>query len=284
MLPSPADLKYFLEAAHTENVSRAAERLGISQPTLSLSIQRLEQALGTPLFLRGKSGVKLTKAGTKLVSQTRTLLGDWKKIVNDAKKDETEISGRYILGCHPSVALYTLPEFLPALLKQYPRLEIQFAHDLSRKITDDVIGFKIDFGIVVNPVKHPDLVIRPLLKDEVSLWTRATGSDPDVLICDPDLLQTQSILKQLSRRDLSFSRTLTSSNLEVIASLVEQGCGVGILPGRVAKRVANGKLKLFDKSSPSIQDVICLVFRADAQKSKASRSITQRIESAFSHS
>src|SRR4051812_47654255 len=94
-LPNPADLQYFLEVAHTQNVSRAAERLGITQPSLSLSIQRLERSLGVPLLVRGKTGVKLTKAGDKLVLQARYLLLEWEKIHADALKDEDEIRGRY---------------------------------------------------------------------------------------------------------------------------------------------------------------------------------------------
>ena len=71
MLPNPAEILYFLEVASTLNISRAAERLGITQPTLSLAVQRLEATLGTPLLLRGKTGVRLTKAGSKFATQSR---------------------------------------------------------------------------------------------------------------------------------------------------------------------------------------------------------------------
>ncbi len=63
MIPSPTDLKYFMEVAQTQNVSRAAERLGISQPSLSLAIRRMEQSVGAPLLIRSKRGVTMTQAG-----------------------------------------------------------------------------------------------------------------------------------------------------------------------------------------------------------------------------
>src|SRR5688500_618008 len=107
MIPSPSELHYFIEVSNTLNVSRAAERLGISQPTLSLAIQRLENNIGAPLLIRTKSGVKLTHAGQKLVTQARSLIHEWDKIRGDALKDEAEIRGRYTIGCHPSVALYS---------------------------------------------------------------------------------------------------------------------------------------------------------------------------------
>lgn len=289
MMPSAAELHYFIEVANTLNVSRAAERLGVSQPTLSLAIQRLEVSFGVPLLIRTKSGVKLTHAGNKLVVQARSLVSEWEKIRADALKDEAEIRGRYTIGCHPSVALYSLHGILPPLLLNHTGLEIKLVHDLSRKITEDVISFKIDFGIVVNPTEHPDLIIKNLCKDEVTLWTSKSPSllqdpttDNAVLLCDTDLLQTQSILKQMSKAGLEFKRVMTSTSLEVIASLVAAKAGVGVLPGRVAQRVKSYGLVPFEKDSPKFQDRICLIFRADAQKSKANRLLAKAIETHFS--
>jgi DNA-binding transcriptional LysR family regulator len=278
MLPSPAELRYFIEVANTLNISRASERLGISQPTLSLAIKRLETSFGMPLLVRGKTGVKLTQGGQKLITHARLMIEDWEKLKGDALRADSEISGRYTIGCHPSVALYSLPHFLPRLMKDNPSLDIKIVHDLSRKITEDVISFKADFGIVVNPVEHPDLVIKLLCKDEVTLWSRAGEDVPPILLCDPDLLQTQALLKQISKHGLHFDRVVTSSSLEVVTALVAEGAGVGVLPTRVALRVKAMGLKHHAKNIPKQQDQICLIYRADAQKSFAGRAIAKVIE------
>ncbi len=283
MLPSPYDLNYFLEVAHTLNMSRAAERLGITQPALTTSVQRLEHFFGNPLLIRTKTGVQLTRGGEKMAIHARSLVEDWEKIKSTALKDEFEIQGRYTLGCHPSVALYTLHTFFPQLLNDNPSLEIKLVHDLSRRITESVISFKIDFGIVVNPTPHPDLVIKELMKDEVSFWISKTKSPlqdtrgKGVLICDPDLPQSQTLMTQMAKYGLQFQRTVTSSNLEVITSLVSAGCGVGIIPGRVVAR-ANLGLKPLQKKCPIFYDKICLIYRADTQKSKASQVIIKSIQ------
>ena len=96
MLPSASELHYFLEVANTLNISRAAERLGVSQPTLSLAVQRLEANLGTAVLIRNKSGVKLTHVGQKFVSQARLLLLEWERIRAEASKGERGAGG------HPS--------------------------------------------------------------------------------------------------------------------------------------------------------------------------------------
>lgn len=284
-IPSSAELLYFIEVSNTLNVSRAAERLGISQPTLSLAIQRLEANLGTPLLIRSKSGVQLTHAGQKFLGRARQFVNEWERLKDDTLRDETEIRGRYVIGAHPSVALYAFPDLIARLLAEHPGLELKLTHDLSRKITEDVISFQADFGIVVNPWKHPDLIIKQLAKDEVTLWTsrkpsklQDVTSGQGVLICDPELVQSQSILRGLSKAGMEFGRVLTSSNLEVIATLVASGAGVGILPGRVASRVESYGLKPVDKVGPKFSDSHCLVFRADAQHSKASRLLGKRIQ------
>ncbi len=282
MLPSPSELRYFVEVANTLNISRASERLGISQPTLSLAIKRLESSFGMPLLVRGKTGVKLTQGGQKLLSHARSMIEDWDKLKSDALRADTEISGRYTIGCHPSVAMYSLPHFLPRLMKENPSLEIKLSHDLSRKITEDVVSFKIDFGLVVNPVEHPDLVIKVLCRDEVTLWCKGDES-PRILVCDPDLLQTQSLFKHFAKSGIEFERTITSSNLEVVTAIVAAGGGIGVLPTRVAQRIKSMGLKHFCKDAPKLQDQICLVYRADAQKSFAGRAIAKTIEKAMAN-
>jgi LysR family transcriptional regulator, cell division regulator len=287
MIPSPSDLHYFMEVTHTLNLSRAAERLGISQPSLSLSIQRLESAVGVPLLIRTKSGVRLTHAGLRFQGEARSLISSWENIRSATLKDESEVGGRYILGCHPSVALYTLPRFLPELLLSYPALEIKLVHDLSRKITEDVISFRIDFGLVINPIPHPDLVLKPLSRDEVTVWTgpgnlpaQTLGSDEAVLICDPNLIQSEFVVKQLAQKGVRFRRTIPSSSLELITELVASGAGLGILPEKVATRVPAFKLKRAGKDLPRYHDHLSLAYRVDSQKSLASKIIARHIEKA----
>jgi DNA-binding transcriptional LysR family regulator len=285
MIPSADEVRYFIEVAKTLNISRAAERLGVTQPSLSLAIQRLEKSFGTPVFLRSKSGVKLTKAGNRLLFHADALLRDWQRLREEALKDENEIRGRYRIGCHPSVALYSLPHFLPRLLEQHPGLEIQLVHDHSRKITEQVISFELDYGIVVNPVSHPDLVIRLITTDEVSFWSASSGKKPQndplsgdgVLVCDPDMLQSQALLTKMDKAGLRYKRTIFSSNLEVICAIIASGAGFGVLPTRVATRVKDYKLTSV-KNSPQVQDRVCLVYRADATTSKSGRLFAQLIE------
>jgi DNA-binding transcriptional LysR family regulator len=182
------------------------------------------------------------------------------------------------------VGLYTLDRFVPTILQEFQNLEFRFHHDLSRKITEDVISFKLDFGIVVNPVPHPDLVIREIYKDEVVVWSDSKKTDltdykngKAVLICDPDLSQSQDLMLKLSKKGLKFNRTCFTGNLEVVTSLVAAGAGLGIIPTRVVNNMGVKNIKPVS-NTPKFLDRICLIYRADTQNSVASRNLAKKIE------
>ena len=265
-------------------MSRAAERLGVTQSGLSTAMKRLEYSLGTVLFTRNSRGIQLTKAGRGLQHKGHDLLLSWEQLRQDIGKLEQGVSGQYIIGCHPSVALYCLPTFLPDLIQRHPKLEIKLHHDLSRKITEDVISFKIDIGLVVNPVRHPDLVIKNLCADEVTFWvsqnpssTQILDQQKGVLICDLNLIQVKKLLGDLRKQGHGFNRVIQSSSLEVVAHLTTAGVGVGILPAKVATK----ELQVMDKRIPPFRDAICLIYRPDHQKTQGAKTIINEIKKAM---
>lgn len=275
-LPSLPDVCYFMEVAHTGNITRAANNLGISQPSLSVALQRVEASLGTSLLLRTNQGIRLTEAGSRFAKQAERLVHDWRTLRNSVQEGADLVQGRVSIGCHPSVAQYSLPAFIGTLLKKHSLLEVSLHHDLSRKIVDSVVEFKLDLGLVINPVKHPELVLTKLCEDDVTLWKSKTCANPDVLICDMSLAQTQHILQQLKSKKDQFKRIVSSGNLDVIASLVAVGAGVGILPSRVARRAEqDGKLVSF---GPSYRDALYLVYRRELRTLPAIRAVVESLQ------
>ncbi len=281
MIPSPTDLTYFIEVASLQNLSHAAENLGVSQPSLTLAMRRLERAVETKILIRHKRGVTLTKAGKQLLVNTRQLMQHWDLIKSKTLDVTNEVRGVFTIGCHPSVGIYSLSHFLPDLLLAHPNLEIRLKHDLSRKITDEVIRLNIDIGITVNPVRHPDLVIKTLYEDKFTFWQASSkrqnhnlASGRALLICDPELNQTQALLKKLKKHGLSSSRILTTSSLEVIADLTATGCGIGVLPASLA---ATRKLTMVPKT-PFYRDEICVLYHGENREIKAIQVITQAVK------
>lgn len=273
--PNPWDLRYFQEIAQTGNLTRASERLGVGQPALSLSLKRLEENFQVPLFVRRHNGLVLTSAGQRLLRESNHLLQAWESVVLETKKTKTDVSGRFKIGCHPSVAIYAFKDVIREIYTAHPGIEVELVHGLSRVICEKVISGTVDFGIVVNPNQHPDLLIHRLATDEVGFWKTQKGLD-DVLIYNPDLLQSQALLAKLKKKK-SFTRTITSESLEVIATLAGSGAGVALLPSRVAKASAP-QLKPME-GLPIFVDEIAFIHRVDLPKFASLKMMRDRLRS-----
>ena len=275
MLPSATDLEYFLEVSRTLNISRAAERIGITQPTLTQSIRKLETSVGAQLLIRTRTGVRMTKAGQRISGQVLTLLEAWANVQKEAQEDEYELQGKFRVGIHPSVARYTLPQFFRQLSRRAPRIELELVHDLSRRITEAIINFRVDLGFVINPVEHPDLVLKKLCEDQVTVFEAPKERYGKMLFGDPDLIQTQWILKRLKKSALDFTNFVPAPNLEVVHTMVSAGAGYGVLPGRVAKCDPSVKLSVVDTKLPSFKDELYLAYRKEVMASRAAKTLIE---------
>lgn len=100
--------------------------------------------------------------------------------------------------------------------------------------------------------------------------------NPDVLICEPNLLQTQDIISKLSKKGILFKRIIESSNLELIANLVSHGVGCGVLPERVLQAFELQKYEKI-KDSPVFSDRVCLVYKSEFRKTERGRLFIERI-------
>jgi DNA-binding transcriptional LysR family regulator len=288
MLPSPAELEYFLEIANSLNLSRASERLGVSQPSLSLAIKRLEQNVGTTLLIRHKHGVSLTLAGKQLFLHARKLMEEWENTKSKALASKQKIQGNFTLGCNAAIANYLLSYIFPNLLENNPHLEISLKHDVSQKITEQVISMSIDIGIVINPIRHPDLIIHKLGADKTCFWIsdgnrkiQNTHSDQAILIYTPDSIQAQYLILQCKKMKINFNRTITTSSLDVVTNLTAKGAGIGIFSERVSQESYPNILKKLP-DMPTYSDELCLIYRNENREVKAIQTIIQAIK-AFTH-
>ncbi len=127
---------------------------------------------------------------------------------------------------------------------------------------------------------HSSLIIRKLYIDEFTFWQSSLieeckrSTAENVIICDPDLLQTQWLLSRMQQKGLKYSRLISSSTLEVIARLTADGCGIGILPQTVAKN--QKKLKPI-RAALVYLDQICVIYRPENKEVAAIREVINAI-------
>lgn len=281
---STHDLNVFLEIAASKNLSRAAERLAISQPALSMALRRIEDYFGVTLFLRTRRGLELTKAAVKLTEEAKKTLRDLESLKEKVLKQTRDLEGLYTIGFHPQVAAYSYPKFSKSLMTKSPNLNVKLVYDTSRRILSEVVAFNIDFGIVVNPLPHPELTIVKLYRDSIYFWSQNKSSSLQdlnnplgTLFYDQNLPQMQDLVSKAKKENnISLRRAIHCPDLDVVREFVSHGLGVGVLPATIALKRSQDKLKPIPYL-PHFDEQICLIYRRDIQKSEASKFIKNLI-------
>ena len=148
-------------------------------------------------------------------------------------------------------------------------------HEFSRKIVEKIISYEIDIGFVVNPAKHPDLVLRKIGADRVIFWkSRNLKSISKNIFADMTHSQVEDALGKTHFKKFKDWSLISSPSLELIRTLTLSGQGIGILPERVAQADGHGLIP-YDDSLPIYQDQIFLAYRKDALFSNAGRALIQ---------
>ncbi len=145
-------LRYFLEVARERSVTRAAERLHISQPTLSKQLKDLEGELGKKLFVRGSHDVKLTDEGMLLRKRAEDILNMADKTVDEFKSLGTFTGGDVWVGCAESEGIKHLARCFKALLERYPGLRLHLQSGNSADVTERLDRGLLDFAVIVHEV------------------------------------------------------------------------------------------------------------------------------------
>jgi DNA-binding transcriptional LysR family regulator len=150
-----------------------------------------------------------------------------------------------------------------------------------------VIDLSVDFGIVVNPIQHSDLIIRKLCNDEVTFWVgpgknkiQNPQDEQAIILCDPELTQTQILLKKCKKSHINTQRIMAVPNLNVVASLCDAGAGIAILPTRVVKALHPKSLRALP-NAPVYSDEICLIYRNELRNVRAAQVIIETIRQLY---
>jgi molybdate transport repressor ModE-like protein len=286
-------LRYFQRIAECGSMTAAARALKVSQPTLTVAVKNLEERLGTTLLLRSRSGVTLTSTGEELLRHTGEVFALLDRAEARIKGLESDDVGSFVIGCHESLGAYFLPNFMRDFLRSAPRIEVTLWNGTSAAVRDGVVARQVDFGLVVNPRPHPELVLVELFKDAVDVFVAAselegatTGATIDQararLQAGPLLFagrvdQCRELIDLLAADSLLPTRMLSCGDLELVKSLALAGVGVALLPRRVAAYGGPGRLVRVHPDLPCIPDVISLVYRADLHRTRASMRLKDAI-------
>jgi DNA-binding transcriptional LysR family regulator len=263
------DLQNFVTVAQSRTLSEASEKLEMAQPSLSLGIKKIETELGFALFVRGRDGIKLTPQGKSILPQAERAL----HLLGEIKGAPSYL--RFRIGCHASVGMFILGDFLKQIHKTAPELDIEIVNASSHDINKMVAQGELDFGVVMNPLAIQGLITRFIGEDDVYVW-ESKNRYQDKLIFNPGMLQASSIL---SRWKGAPAGRIEVQNLELMASLVNSGAGMGIIPSQVVKAQRFQLKKV--AGTPSFKDKLALVCYPEMIQSEQGKIIFEALKKSF---
>ena len=151
----------------------AAEKSHVSQPALSVQVQKLEEELGVLLFDRTQRGAEPTAMGVKVIAQARRVLREAQQLRELVQVEKGEIVGELRLGVIPTLAPYLVPRFLVGLTTAYPSLRVHIEELRSEEIMQRLKDHRLDVGLLVTPLDDKQLHELPLLDEPFLLLASA---------------------------------------------------------------------------------------------------------------
>lgn len=279
-------IEYIVAVDKYRHFGRAAAAVHISQPTLSMQIQKVEEDLGYPLFDRARKPILATEQGKAFIAQAKVLLREHLKLQEIAKVKNNEISGDFRLGIIPTLSAYLLPRFVEEFSKQYPKVNLSIDELRTEHILAELEEDKLDAGILATPLGKAGLTEKPLFYESFQLYlsahhpllkrVRIEEEDLDAaemwLLKDGHCLRTQIIRFCSLRSEASVFKNIhfEGASLETLRLLIKNSRGYTLVPKLFTLSLAEAEqrnhVRDFEKPVPTRQ--ISLVFRREHWKAQ----------------
>ncbi len=239
-------LDYIIAVNTHRHFAKAAEKTFVTQPTLSMMIQKLEEELGIQIFDRSKQPVVPTQVGEEIIARAKQIMADVSRLKEFARQLKHEISGELKLAVIPTLAPYLLPLFLKSFADQNPLLKISIRELVTNDIIASLKNGDTDIGLLATPLHDDKLEEHPIFYEEFFAYVASTEKvskkkyllpkDIDLgklwLLEEGHCLRNQVLdLCELKKKDFESDRLhYETGSIETLKNLVDHHQGITILP------------------------------------------------------
>ncbi len=270
----------------------ASEKCFVTQPTLSMQIQKLEDELGVKLFDRTKQPVIPTEIGVSIIAQARIVLreaGMIRQLITDQKD---ALTGELRIGIIPTLAPYLLPPLYKEMREKYPQLNLVIKETITEEVIHELKNNRLDCGLVVTPLKDPSIKEDVLFYEELFVYVSRKNAlvdkkyvlpndiDPNQLwlLEEGHCFRSQVLnLCELRKRG-DFHVRYETGNIETLKRMVDKSDGITILPELAVMEFSKPQLKLVKRlKEPSPAREVSLVTHRDYIKSKLIKTLKEEI-------
>ncbi|MGB5819593.1 MAG: LysR substrate-binding domain-containing protein [Saonia sp.] len=262
-------LQYVLAVAEYQNFTLAAEKSFVTQPTLSMQVQKLEDELDVQIFDRSKKPISITEVGKKIVAQAKNIVNEAERIKDIVDQEKGFIGGEYTLGIIPTVMPTLLPMFLKTFINKYPKVNLIIKEQSTEQLIRNLQDGHLDAGIAATPLEIEFIKERPLyyepfvgyvpknhrLGNTDKLKTEDLDIDDVLLLRDGHCFREGVInLCNSSKNYEDEHFQLQSGSFETLVNLSNEGMGMTLLPylnTLELDTIKKQNLKHFHKPSPA---------------------------------
>lgn len=237
-------LKYIIAVNNHRHFAKAAEASHVTQPTLSMQIQKLEDELGILIFDRSKHPIVPTPLGERIIEQARKILYESEVLEQMAKQIKGSFEGELSLAVIPTIAPSLLPRFVPEFTRKYPNLKLRIEELKTEDMIEALRGDHIDVGIAATPLEEKGIVEQPLYYEpfvafvpeyhKFSKDAFLVSSEIDVddlLLLNEGHCFRNSVLRLCNTSlDHTSKLRMESGNFETLIRLAHRGMGMTLLP------------------------------------------------------
>jgi len=286
-----SQLEYIIALDTYRHFGKAADNCFITQPTLSMQINKLEDNLGVKIFDRSRHPVVPTELGALILEQARKVVNEAKKMEEIIEDQKLEVSGTLKIGVIPTIAPYLLPLFAKSFMKKYPSIHIQVEELLTEDTLSKIKSEAIDVGIVVGPLNDHAFREIPIYYEKFLGYANKTDLEPaDKSISGKDLENNElwllneghcfreQVLNICQNRSFDNILNYQSGSLEALKRMVDKQGGVTLLPELATMDLSNDdqkKLRTFNKPTPFRE--VSLVMKRDYLKRRIIEALQKEI-------
>jgi len=288
-------LEYIIAVDTHRHFAKAAEKSFVTQPTLSMMIQKLELELGIRIFDRSKQPVIPTPEGQEIITRARQIIADVGLLKEFTQEHKHEVSGELRLAVIPTLAPYLLPLFLKSFVEKHPLLKTTIRELVTNDIISALKNGDIDVGLLATPLHDPRLVEHPVFQEEFFAYAAAVEKvsrkkfllpkDIDLsklwLLEEGHCLRNQVFnLCELKKKDFESDRLhYEAGSIETLKNLVDHHNGITIIPFLATLDLTRKqKEKIREFAHPKPVREISLVVNKNFHRARLLQALRESIE------
>ncbi len=290
------ELRYIVAVAQKKHFGQAAQACFVSQPTLSIAIKKLEQELDIKLFERSsKNEIRITEIGQRIVAQAQKVLRETQVIGEISQQGKDPLSGTFRLGAIYTIGPYLLPDLIPRLTRNAPRLKLIIEENFTANLSASLKQGELDAIIISYPFDEPGIETLPLYEEPFVVaihaqhdWKQKARvgvnelAGQDLMLLGAGHCFRDQVLKacpQCMTESSELTRKLEGSSLETIRHMVAAGTGITVLPCTSMLNAQHNQdlIKIKSFAEPEPQRVVALAWRKHYPRTETIKTIIETV-------